>query len=150
MPIPRHQSPPRWTLVILMLTTATTWIGCGPSGRDLSDANWLELQQDMQNERAEVGRQRDLLEADRREWDQRERRDPVIAGAISSAAMLIACSLPLLLISVLLLPGNTQPQSESARDVLLDQVAEQRLAKVSRLEHQSDPASPERLAHREP
>ncbi|MCR9209721.1 MAG: hypothetical protein NXI28_15925 [bacterium] len=33
MRIPHHQSPPRWTLVILMLTTATTLIGCGPSGQ---------------------------------------------------------------------------------------------------------------------
>ena len=44
------------------------------------------MQNEMQSERAEVGRQRDQLETDRRDWDQRERRDAGLVAAVISSA----------------------------------------------------------------
>jgi hypothetical protein len=109
----------------MMLMLAMTWAvtsGCGPSGRDLSDQQWLELQQELQEERSEVGYQRDLLEADRREWDDRERIEPVLVAVISASVLLICCVLPLLLVGVLLWPRKPEPTSEAICEILLDDV----------------------------
>ncbi len=127
MPIqPRLPKPRISTLLasLMLLCWLILLSGCGPSGRDLSDANWLQLQQDMQAERAEVGRQRDLLESDRREWDERERREPVLAAVISSAALLIACGLPLLIVAGLLIQDPPADSAGEACNELLDQVVE--------------------------
>lgn len=106
--------------------------GCGPSGRDLSDEQWLELhadvqqeRSDMQVERAEFSRQRDLLEADRREWDQRERLDPVIATVIASAAMLACCALPLILAAFLSWPARSEPADHVVCELLIEDLVQQ-------------------------
>ncbi|MCM2370389.1 membrane or secreted protein [Rhodopirellula sp. ICT_H3.1] len=101
-------------------------IGCGPSGRDLSDAQWLQLQSDLQRERTEVGRQRDQLEADRRQWDERERREPVLAATIDSSVRLLCCIAPVLVVVLLLWPRQAETPSEVACDVLLDELIVQR------------------------
>lgn len=105
-----------WIAIVLVLS------GCGPSGRDLSDRQWLEIQQDLQDERTEVGKQRDLLEADRRDWDERERSEPVLAAVISSSVLLICCSLPLLLVAVLLWPRKREQESQAVCEAMLDEV----------------------------
>nr|WP_231615877.1 hypothetical protein [Novipirellula artificiosorum] len=109
-------------ITITWIVIALTLSGCGPSGRDLSDQQWLEIQQDLQDERAEVGKQRDLLEADRREWDERERSEPVLAAVISSSVLLICCSLPLLLVAVLLWPRKREQESQAVCEAMLDEV----------------------------
>ncbi|TWU59936.1 hypothetical protein Poly51_02090 [Rubripirellula tenax] len=110
---------------ILIAIGSLIVIGCGPSGRDLSDQQWLEMQNDMQQERAEVGQQRDQLETDRREWDQRERSDAILAAVIASGGLLLACGLPLLVVAILLWPRPSPSSSEAVCDVLLDEVVQQ-------------------------
>ncbi|MCR9207643.1 MAG: membrane or secreted protein [bacterium] len=133
----------------MMYLFVSLLIGCGPSGRDISDASWLQLQQDMQDERAEVGRQRDQLEADRREWDERERSEPVFAAAISSAALLFASVLPLLLLAGLLLQNQAPDSSDAACNVLLDQMADLTEAnELQRIAHQQLNSS-EKFTHQE-
>ncbi|EGF24944.1 hypothetical protein RBWH47_05704 [Rhodopirellula baltica WH47] len=103
----------------------------------------------MQNERAEVGRQRDQLEADRREWDERERSEPVLAAAISSAALLFACVLPLLLLAGLLFQEQAPDSSDVACNELLEQVAVLKEANEQQRLAQQQLNSPEILTHQE-
>lgn len=55
------------------------------------------LQREVQTERAETGRQRDELERERRSLAAERRQDPIIAAAITSVGLVLACLLPLLL-----------------------------------------------------
>ena len=57
----------------------------------------VELQKGVQTERVEIGRQRDLLEVERREIAADRYIEPLIAAAITQAGILIACVLPLLI-----------------------------------------------------
>ena len=107
--------------LIMILTLSVS--GCGPSGRDISDPQWLGMQQDLQREREEVGRQRDMLEADRRAWEDRERSEPVLAAALTTAALLCCCCLPLLLIPILAWTGHQESSSEVVADLLIDNMA---------------------------
>ena len=109
-------------MIVSMTLICTVLSGCGPTGRDLSDQQWLEMQQQLHHERSEVGHQRDLLEADRREWDERERREPVLAAVITASVLLICSVLPLLLVGILLWPGKSEPTSEAVCEILLDDV----------------------------
>ena len=112
-------------LVVLasIMTLISSVVGCGPSGRDLSDSQWLDMQQSLQRERQEVGRQRDMLEADRRAWEDRERSEPVLAAAITTAALLCCCCLPLLLIPILAWTGHQESTSEVVAELLIDNMA---------------------------
>lgn len=65
----------------------------------------FETQGQLVEQQASLSRSRDDLEADRRVWAERQRRDPIIAQAISATGLLIACCLPLWVI-VLLLRGS--------------------------------------------
>ena len=120
--------------MILVVLTAICCLalGCGPSGRDLSDRQWLDLhsevqreRNDMQAERAEFARQRDLLEADRRQWDNRQRSEPIIAAAISSVALIACCSLPLILMTILIWPRPTEPADQVVSELLIDDMVHQ-------------------------
>ncbi len=124
-----------WVLIAIVSLLGT---GCGPSPRELSDAQWLDLQTDMQQERTEVGRQRDQLEADRRQWDQRERTEPVLAAAVVSAAMLIACGLPLIVVGILFWPRKEPPASDAMCEVLIDEVV-LHISEPKRIVSSSDP-----------
>lgn len=57
---------------------------------------------DLQTERAEVGHQRDALEADRRSIASQRRWDSLVATAIDNSGLLLVCVLPLLLCLLLL------------------------------------------------
>ncbi|TWU33818.1 hypothetical protein [Novipirellula artificiosorum] len=129
-----------WIPIIIVLS------GCGPSGRDLSDLQWLEIQQALQDERAEVGKQRDLLEADRREFDERERSEPVLAAVISASALLICCSLPLLLVAVLLWPRKREQESQAVCEAMLDEVVTVRNLTSGDTKRISASPTPKRLA----
>ncbi len=131
--------------LVLCLMTCTL-SACGPSGRDLSDAQWLELQQDLQDERTEVGHQRDMLETDRREWDERERSEPVLAAVISSSVLLICCLLPLVLIGVLMWPRRSDTSSDVVCEVLLDDAIAQIVNSTAHDSHRiADTQAPRRL-----
>ena len=80
-------------------------VGCnkdppGLTGRQVD--KFLDTQQKLANEQAALGRGRDALESDRRRWSERDRRDPIIAQSIQGVGILIACSLPMLIVAVLL------------------------------------------------
>ena len=57
----------------------------------------VELQKGVQTERVEIGRQRDLLEVERREIAADRHLEPLVATAIAQFGLLIACVLPLLI-----------------------------------------------------
>jgi len=57
----------------------------------------VALQRDLQEAQAEIGRQRDVLEEERRQWAGQRGRDPILAAAITSVGVVLACLLPLLL-----------------------------------------------------
>jgi len=69
------------------------------------------LQRDLQQSQADVGRQRDLLEGERRGIAGQRHRDPIIATTIMDIGLVLACLLPLLLAAYALYclrdPGQT-------------------------------------------
>ncbi|TWU09895.1 hypothetical protein [Allorhodopirellula heiligendammensis] len=93
------------------IVLAVVWVaiaGCGDGGRsepgltsDQTD-QFLSVQQSLTNEQATLSRGRYELEQDRRTWDARERRDPIVANSIYATGMLIACVLPLAIVMLLL------------------------------------------------
>ncbi|MEP1644136.1 membrane or secreted protein [Rhodopirellula bahusiensis] len=122
------------------------FVGCGPSGRDLTDAQWLKLQQEMQTERAEVGRQRDQLEADRREWDERERRHTLLASAFEASSLLLACVLPLAVILILLWPRPEPIGSQAVCEALLEEAFAPPEATKAKIEDTGRSTLPEHAA----
>lgn len=62
----------------------------------------LRVQQTLTNEQTTLSQGRDALEQDRRTWAERERSDPIIATSIHATGLLVACLLPLGLVSLLL------------------------------------------------
>lgn len=55
----------------------------------------IVLQHDLRGDQAEIGRQRDQLEAERRRIAEQRHRDPLIAAAITNVGLVLACLLPL-------------------------------------------------------
>jgi hypothetical protein len=72
------------------------------------------LQRNLQQDQAEIGRQRDQLEADRRQIAEQRHRDPLIAAAITSIGLILACLLPLLLCWALLRRPPVDGEAEAA------------------------------------
>lgn len=147
MLILRHRIVAIARMIVTMLVCSL--IGCGPTGRDLSDQQWLGMQGDLQSERTEVGRQRDMLESDRRDLDARERSDPIVAASISSAALLLCCCLPLVLVAFLLRPRRIQTSDQDVHDVWIDDVVVPLVEETSHTRRLAQATANERLAHRE-
>jgi hypothetical protein len=84
-----------------------------------------EVQNNVQAERAEVGRQRDLLETDRRELAAQRRWDPVIAAAIADVGLVLACLLPLILCLYLLRSPPDTEADQAIAELLIEDVAAQ-------------------------
>jgi len=80
------------------------------------------LQRDLQAAASEVGRQRDALEADRRELDARRHRDSVVAAAIQSAAVVVACVLPLVVAWYLLRSVRDEGDDPVVTEVLITEL----------------------------
>jgi len=76
-----------------------------------------ELHRQVSTERAEVGRQRDALEAERRTLAAQRWRDPIIATTMANVGLLLACLLPLVLCWQLL-----RRRDDSAADALVAEV----------------------------
>ena len=77
------------------------------------------LQRDLQQGQAEVGQQRDQLENDRRDMARQRHRDPLIAAALTSIGLILACLLPLLLCVFILRTVRDPLTSEDALTELL-------------------------------
>jgi hypothetical protein len=82
------------------------------------------LQRDLQQSQAEVGRQRDQLEAERRQIAADRYWDAILVNAIPAAAGLIACLLPLVLCWLLL----RRPTQDHETDQALAEFLVQELA----------------------
>lgn len=104
-----------------------------------------KLQTALQTDRAIIDEQRDALEQERQAIARARQRDPILAAAIGSLGLLMACAMPLLLAGYVLYCANRPSIDHEILNELLitDLVAEQpRLLPVSiatpRLEHHGD------------
>jgi len=86
----------------------------------------VALQREVQAERNEVGRQRDLLEGERRDLAAKRRFDPIIAAAITNIGMLLACLLPLVLCWYLLGRRVEPADDQAVAEVLLEDLVTDR------------------------
>ena len=83
-----------------------------------------QLSREMQAERATIGRQRDGLEAERRQIAAQRHRDIIFAAALNSAALIAACLLPLLLAWAVLRAVNSGSADDRViADLLLEDAA---------------------------
>jgi len=83
---------------------------------------FVAMQGDLQEQQADLGRQRDLLEADRRTWAAYRRSDPVVAAAITTTGLVIACVLPLVVCWYLLARGPSGEDDALVSQVLIEDI----------------------------
>jgi hypothetical protein len=84
----------------------------------------VALQRDLQQGQADLGRQRDQLESDRRQYADQRNRDPILANTILDVGMILACLLPLVLCIVLVLGLRGHTQTDSAlTEILVEEIA---------------------------
>ncbi len=79
------------------------------------------LQRDLQQSQADVGRQRDQLEGERREFADHRHRDPIVAAVITDFGMVLACILPLLLAAYVLYCVRDPAQTDATMAEILVQ-----------------------------
>ena len=83
----------------------------------------IALQRDLQQGQTNLGRQRDQLESDRREFAEERNRDPIVANTILSVGTLLACLLPLVLCLYLVMGLRGDPRSDSTlTDILVQEI----------------------------
>jgi len=85
--------------------------------------DFAAMQRHVVAQQAEVGRQRDQLESDRREAAQARQRDPVIAAAITDIGLVLACLLPLILCWYLLRSLHEEKSDPILTEVLIEEFA---------------------------
>lgn len=76
---------------------------------------FIALQRQVQAERAEVGRQRDELEAERR-------ADPIVAAALANLGIVLACLLPLVLCWYLLRQPPRDDEDRVVSELLIREI----------------------------
>jgi len=77
------------------------------------------LQHDLRADQAEIGHQRDQLEAERRQIAEQRYRDPLVAAAIANVGLVLACLLPLIVVVYVLWAVGRSRQSDDAVTELL-------------------------------
>ncbi len=77
------------------------------------------LQRDLQADQHEIGRQRDLLEGERKQIARQRFRDQAVAAAFSTFGLLLICALPLLLCVYVLRAVQTPETSDATLTELL-------------------------------
>jgi hypothetical protein len=77
------------------------------------------LQRDLRTDQAEVGRQRDALEEERRQITAQRHWESLLGPAITGTATLLACLLPLVLCLAVLRSLRSPDESEQALSELL-------------------------------
>jgi hypothetical protein len=80
----------------------------------------VEVQRELRVEQSEIGRQRELLEEERKTLAAERRTSPVIAAAILQVSILIACLLPLLLGWYVLRLAASNTADPDVTEILLD------------------------------
>jgi hypothetical protein len=87
-----------------------------------SQESLVTIQHGLEKQQAEIGRQRDLLEKDRQDIAWQRHTDPIIAGAIVQAAVLIACVLPLVLCWFVLRRPATADADGLLTEILIEEI----------------------------
>ena len=83
----------------------------------------IGMQRDLQKGQSELGRQRDQLENDRRQYADQRNRDPILANTILDVGVVLACLLPLVLCIFLVLGLRDKSQTDSdLADVLVQEI----------------------------
>lgn len=85
--------------------------------------DFAAMQHDVQAQQADVGRQRDHLESDRREAARHRQWDPVIAAAITDVGLVLACVLPLVLCWYLLRSLHHEQNDPVLTEILIEEIA---------------------------
>jgi hypothetical protein len=81
------------------------------------------MQNGLREDQAEVGRQRDQLETERREIASQRHRDPIIASAIVNVGLVVAALLPLLVcVYVLWCVTRTRDADEAVTELLIEEI----------------------------
>ena len=100
------------------------------------------VHRELQKERSEVGFQRDSLEADRRQLADARQREPIVAAAITTTGLLLACLAPLVIAWLCLRQaGKSNADADVAEMLTLDLTADEPLLTAASaprplLEHQ--------------
>jgi len=84
--------------------------------------NFAAMQQDLQNQQARIGCQRDQLESERRDAARHRQRDPVIAAAITEVGPALACLASLVLCWYLLRNLHGESNDPILTDVLIEEI----------------------------
>lgn len=79
----------------------------------------FDAQQKIVDQQEALNQGRDDLETDRRDWADRERIAPIVANSIEATGVLIACCLPLAVISLLLIRSKAEQVDETKVDPVL-------------------------------
>ena len=106
----------------------------------------VALQHDLQADQQEIGRQRDLLEQERKEIARQRFRDQAVAITFSTIGLLLICGLPLLLCIYVLRAVRTSEAPDAAlTEVLINELTADQprlLTPRRRLPPREEPASP--------
>jgi hypothetical protein len=79
------------------------------------------LQHDLRSDQADIGHERDKMEAERREIAANRYRDPIVAAFIMDIGIVLACLLPLIVAVYVLWSARRAGESDSAVAELLVQ-----------------------------
>jgi hypothetical protein len=85
----------------------------------------IALERDLQAERSENSRQRELLEDERKTLAQQRQQAPVIAAALQSAGIVLLCALPLVVCWLLLRNLAGDVAGKELEDLLILNLAQQ-------------------------
>ncbi len=92
---------------------------------------WIGLQRDLQADLAQVGQQRDALESERRAIAAHRHRDPILAAAIESCGLIVACLVPLLAAVYALRKTAEEPLDARAATQLIHELQRRRPTALS-------------------
>jgi len=105
-----------------------------------------KLTTQLNQQRATIDAGRDQLEQDRREIAEQRSRDPILAAAVQSVGLLIACSLPLIVcVFVIRRMSSNEPDDAAVAELLVHELTSDRprllpgpSLRPPALEHQAD------------
>lgn len=108
--------------------------------------DYATVERNLSAERSEIGRQRDLLEAERKDLAIERQRAPLIAEGLRSSGLLLLSGLPLILCWALLRYPQDETGSAELEDLLILEVSgiDATLAEPARLTS-TEPAGDPRL-----
>ena len=83
----------------------------------------IGLQRELQQGQTDLARQRDQLENARRQYADQRNRDPIVANAILTVGIILACLLPLILCISLVSSLRDPAQTDAAlTEILVDEI----------------------------